>query len=83
MWLERSRTICWVGSSGTKLALIIPCAIKSASHVASFTSVLRPGTFFTCAAFHPSDEGLSLGTPALARINANSPSERICQTGFQ
>ena len=37
--------------------------------IASFTSVLRPGTFFTCA--------------ALARISSNSPSARICQTGFQ
>jgi hypothetical protein len=31
-------------SSGTKLALICPQATKSAIHVASFTSVLRPGT---------------------------------------
>jgi len=33
------------------------------------TSVLRPGTFLTCAAF--------------ASTNSNSPSERMCQTGFQ
>jgi hypothetical protein len=33
------------------------------------TSVLRPGTFFTCAAF--------------TNTNANSPSSKICQTGFQ
>ena len=37
--------------------------------VASFTSVLRPGTFLTCA--------------ALASVSATSPSLRMCQTGFQ
>jgi hypothetical protein len=31
--------------------------------------VLRPGTFFTCAAF--------------ANTNANSPSSKMCHTGFQ
>ena len=25
-----------------------PCANRSANHIASFTSVLRPGTFLTC-----------------------------------
>jgi len=43
-------------------------ANRSASQVASFTSLLRPGTFFTCAAF--------------ARTRENRPS-RMCQTGFQ
>ena len=52
-WLARSRTSCLrvrrserssaVGPSGTKLARIRPCASSSASQVASFTSVLRPG----------------------------------------
>ena len=32
--------------AGTKLGLIKPHAIRSASHIASFLSVLRPGTFF-------------------------------------
>jgi hypothetical protein len=32
------------------------------------TSVLRPGTFFTCAAF--------------TNTNANSPSSKICQTAI-
>ena len=50
---------------GMKLARISPCASRSASHVASFTSLLRPGTFFTCA--------------ALARTSANR-SSRMCQT---
>src|SRR6516165_2003669 len=58
----------WIAGGGTKLDWIRPCAIRSASQVASFTSLLRPGTFFTCAAF--------------ARISANRPS-RMCQTGFQ
>jgi hypothetical protein len=39
------------------------------SHIASLTSVLRPGTFFTCAAF--------------ANTNLNSPSSKMCHTGFQ
>ena len=56
-------------ASGTKLPRIRPCASSSASQVASFTSVLRPGTFFTCA--------------ALASASSNSPSARMCQTGFQ
>jgi hypothetical protein len=59
----------WVGVSGTKLARIRPCANNSASHIASLTSVLRPGTFFTCAAF--------------ANTNTNSPSSKMCHTGFQ
>ena len=37
--------------------------------VASLTSVLRPGTFLTCAAF--------------ANSNVNSPSPKMCHTGFQ
>ena len=45
--------------SGTKLALISPQANRSAIHIASFMSVLRPGTFLMCA--------------ALATINSNSP----------
>src|SRR6516165_4834112 len=63
----RSRN-SWIAGGGTKLDWIRPCANRSASQVASFTSLLRPGTFFTCAAF--------------ARISANRPS-RMCQTGFQ
>ena len=43
--------------------------ILADGQAASATSVLRPGTFFTCA--------------ALARISINSPSARICQTGCQ
>jgi hypothetical protein len=38
-------------SPGTKLALIRPQAVKSAIHIASLTSVLRPGTFLMWAAF--------------------------------
>jgi hypothetical protein len=78
-WLARSRTSClrvrssarraWVGASGTKLARTRPWASRSASQVASATSVLRPGTFFTCA--------------ALASTKAKSPSPSTCQTGFQ
>src|SRR5262245_42093406 len=63
----RSRN-SWIAGGGTKLDWIRPCANRSASQAASFTSLLRPGTFFTCAAF--------------ARISANRPS-RMCQTGFQ
>jgi hypothetical protein len=51
------------------VARIRPCANNSASHIASLTSVLRPGTFFTCAAF--------------ANTNSNSPSSKMCHTGFQ
>jgi hypothetical protein len=50
--LVRSRLrISWVCASGTKLAWIRPWANSSASHIALLTSVLRPGSFFTCAAF--------------------------------
>jgi hypothetical protein len=56
----RDLRISWVCVSGTKLARIRPCANRS---------VLRPGTFLTCAAF--------------ANANTNSPSSKICHTGFQ
>jgi hypothetical protein len=36
-----------MGLGGTKLARSRPWQTKSAIHSASFTSVLRPGTFFT------------------------------------
>ena len=39
----RSRS-SWIATGGTKLARIRPCASRSAIHVASLTSVLRPGT---------------------------------------
>src|SRR5215468_9656636 len=42
---------------------------RSANHSLSLTSVLRPGTFLTCAAF--------------ANTNWNSPSAKMCHTGFQ
>src|SRR3954465_1462780 len=65
----RSRSACtWAG--GTKLGRIRPCARRSASQVASFTSVLRPGTALTWA--------------ALARASARSfSSHSTAQTGFQ
>jgi len=79
IWRLHSRTNClrvrnrlrisWVCVFGTKLARIRPCANSSASHIASLMSVLRPGTFFTCAAF--------------ANTNTNSPSSKMCHTGFQ
>jgi hypothetical protein len=56
-------------SSGTKLALISPQANRSAIHIASFMSVLRPGTFLMCAAF--------------ATTSSNSPAARIFHTGIQ
>ena len=78
-WLAFSRTSClrvrssprssWISGPGTKLARISPCASSSANHVASFTSVLRPGTFFTCAAF--------------ASTSSKPPAASTCQTGFQ
>ena len=63
----RSRS-AWIAIGGTKLARIRPCASRSASQVASFTSVLRPGTFLTCI--------------ALASTSSNA-SARTAQTGFQ
>src|SRR5215831_11777417 len=42
---------------------------SSESHAASFTSVLRPGTFFTCAAF--------------AKTSSKLLSASTCHTGFQ
>ena len=38
----RSRS-SWIGAGGTKLLRISPCASRSAIHVASFMSLLRPG----------------------------------------
>ena len=51
------------------LGRISPWAVRSASQAASLTAVWRPATFLTWA--------------ALANTSANSPSERMCQTGFQ
>ena len=60
VWLAFSRTNCLrvrinraAPGSGRRheAARIRPCASRSAIHVASLTSVLRPGTFLTCAAF--------------------------------
>ena len=67
--VRRSVRISWVGPSGTKLGRIRPCANRSETQSASFTSVLRPGTFLTCAAF--------------ASTSSKSPSDKMCQTGFQ
>src|SRR5437879_12213098 len=39
-----------MGFGGTKLERSSPWHSKSAIHSASFTSVLRPGTFLTCCA---------------------------------
>src|SRR5215831_9026378 len=57
-----------MGWGGTKLAFSNPCSNKSAIHSASFTSVLRPGTF--------------LMRWALATVSSKSPS-RMAYTGFQ
>ena len=40
-----------MGLGGTKLERSSPWQSKSAIHSASFTSVLRPGTFLMCCAF--------------------------------
>ena len=74
----RSRTSClqvrvrsrssWMGWGGTKLERISPWARRSAIYSASFTSVLRPGTFLISA--------------ALPSVRAKWPS-RMCQIGFQ
>jgi hypothetical protein len=57
-----------MGLGGTKLERSKPWHSKSAIHSASFTSVLRPGTFLTCC--------------ALATTISNAPS-RMAYTGFQ
>src|SRR5256886_7217195 len=57
-----------MGGGGTKLGRSNPWQSKSASHSASFTSVLRPGTFRTCC--------------ALATTISKAPSRRA-YTGFQ
>ena len=46
----------WIACSGTKLTLIRPQLKRSSIHMASFMSVLRPGTFLflMCAAWPPS-----------------------------
>src|SRR5215207_9033643 len=63
----RSRSAC-SESEGTKLGRMRPWASRSASHVASFTSVLRPGTALTGW--------------ALASTSSKSPA-KTAQTGFQ
>jgi len=40
-----------ISAGGMKLPRNRPTSSSCASHCASLTSVLRPGTFFTCAAF--------------------------------
>src|SRR5712692_781567 len=62
IWLVCSRVSClrarsserssWISSSGTKLALIRPQATKSAIHMASLTSVLRPNVLDVCRIGH-------------------------------
>ena len=69
MRARSSERSSWSASPGTKLALIRPQAVKSAIHVASLTSVLRPGTFLMWAAF--------------ASISSKAPSLRMFHTGFQ
>ena len=65
----RSRS-SWIGAGGTKLPGISPCANRSAIQVASFRSLLRPGTFRMCC--------------ALASTSVNeASSSRTCHTGFQ
>ena len=55
-------------AGGTKLPRINPCASRSAIHVASLTSLLRPGILRMCL--------------AVASTNSTVPSN-TCQTGFQ
>jgi hypothetical protein len=57
----------WICVAGTKLDAIRPWARRSAIHVASFTSVFRPGTFLMCIAF--------------ASTSTNDSSS-TCHTGF-
>ena len=62
-----SRRSCW-GWSGTKLGVRRPCCSRSASHSASCTSVLRPGTRFRCESrdedqFNIANQTISHRTP--------------------
>src|SRR4051794_14898432 len=54
---------------GTKLPRSSPCSSSSASHSASSTSLLRPGTIFTCR--------------TLTSFSSNGRSSSTYQTGFQ
>ncbi len=54
---------------GARSSLTRPCARRSASHTASFTSVLRPGTLRTCS--------------ALASTSFSPAPLSTCHTGFQ
>ncbi len=71
-WRVCSRSSRW-GLSGMKLGVNNPCRKRSAIPVASFTSVLRPGTFFMCAGFTT-----HVVNPALPRgfrwVSSRSPS---------
>ena len=58
-----------MAAGGTKLPRNSPCSNNSASHAASATSVLRPGTIFTCR--------------ALTNSNSKPRSSSTYQTGFQ
>jgi DNA-binding transcriptional LysR family regulator len=53
----------------TRAKMVMAELAALAIHMASFMSVLRPGTFLMCA--------------ALASISSNGPSLRIFHTGFQ
>jgi hypothetical protein len=59
------RARCHLG--GTKLLRTRPCLTRSAIHSASFTSVLRPGTFLMCVAF-PTTSSKSPSSTAYAGI---------------
>src|SRR4051812_28482752 len=65
----RSRN-CRIAAGGTKLPRSRPCSSSSANHSASSTSLLRPGTIFTCWAL-------------TSFSSANARSSSTYQTGFQ
>src|SRR5215212_1830087 len=72
----RSRSAC-SGIAGTKLGRMRPWASRSASHVASFTSVLRPGTAFTWWAL----ASTSSKSPAKAGQTFREPLQLRCRGG--
>ena len=63
----RSRS-CRIGSGGTNEPRTRPCAPSWASQVASETSVLRPGRFFTCRALTSSTSNAGVLEQVVERL---------------
>lgn len=62
---------------GTKPFLMSPCRSRSAIHLASFTSVFRPGTLSMCVALPVTSSKCSSSTPYTATTHQPAGHDRL------